>query len=421
MKINKIKIHNILGIDELEIEPGKYTEISGRNGSGKTSILEAIKSALKGGNDATLLRNGAKSGEVVLILDDGMQLVKRVSEAKSDLNIFDEKGKEIKKPQSVINDLIDMLSINPVSFLTADKKARTNTLLEVLPLVTPAEELNQILSGLPNLKPVHFNGHALEAIAEVHKTIYEERTAVNRMLKEKLASIKQLQETVTDLDFSPELLEKRINELEAKRLDASTKKDVYIHQILKIKDEKLEKARIEYEAIRKSINDESDSQQLELNSKYEATFNPILEELSKLREQQKQSGAIVKTKELIEQYCKETEALSQESENLSSGLSEVETLKTGLLSNLPIEGLEITDGEILRHGISFDRLNTAQQVTIAVEVAKLRTKTLGIVCLDGLERLDSDSFKYLEDGLSSAGLQAFVTKVTDTDLTVETN
>jgi DNA repair exonuclease SbcCD ATPase subunit len=418
MQISKIKISNILGIDELEIEPGKFTEISGRNGSGKTSILEAIKSALKGGNDATLLRNGAKSGEVVLILDEGMQLVKRVTGSKNDLTIYDDKGNEIKKPQSVINDLIDMLSINPVSFLTADKKSRTNALLEVLPLVTPTEDLQKILSDV-NLQ-ANFNGHALEAIASVHKVIYDERTALNRMSKEKLASINQLSETLVEPDYSPEAIEKRIEELETKRVENTTKKDVFLHQVLKIKDEKLEKARIEYEAIRKAINDESDAQQLELNTKFEASYNPIIEELTKLREQQKQSGAVLKTKELIRQYSDETDKLTNDAEKLTDGITRIEELKSGLLANLPIEGLEIVDGEILRHGVFFDRLNTAQQTQLAVEVAKLRTGKLGIVCLDGLEKLDAESFKHLEENLSTAGLQSFISRVTDTDLTIET-
>ena len=46
MKVAKINIKSILGIDEMEIKPGKITLVEGRNGAGKTSILEAIKAAL---------------------------------------------------------------------------------------------------------------------------------------------------------------------------------------------------------------------------------------------------------------------------------------------------------------------------------------------------------------------------------------
>ena len=36
MKVNKLKISNILGLDELEIKPGNIVTISGQYGAGKT-------------------------------------------------------------------------------------------------------------------------------------------------------------------------------------------------------------------------------------------------------------------------------------------------------------------------------------------------------------------------------------------------
>ncbi|MCQ4574556.1 MAG: ATP-binding protein, partial [Candidatus Brocadiales bacterium] len=71
MKVAAIKIHNILGIESLEIKPNSMTFIEGENGAGKTSVLEAIKAIIHGGHDATLLRNGADKGEIVLVLDNG--------------------------------------------------------------------------------------------------------------------------------------------------------------------------------------------------------------------------------------------------------------------------------------------------------------------------------------------------------------
>ena len=83
MKVNKITISNILGLESYEIKPGQFTAITGANGQGKTSALDAIKAAVGGGHDATLLRNGATEGRIVLELDDGSSIVKRVTAAKS--------------------------------------------------------------------------------------------------------------------------------------------------------------------------------------------------------------------------------------------------------------------------------------------------------------------------------------------------
>ena len=50
MKISKIKIKNLFGITEQALD-GKSIEISGANGVGKTSILDAIRYALTNSSD----------------------------------------------------------------------------------------------------------------------------------------------------------------------------------------------------------------------------------------------------------------------------------------------------------------------------------------------------------------------------------
>src|SRR5688572_20078808 len=79
LKVAKVHISNIRGIKEMEFEPGSCTESSGKNGQGKTSILEAINAALSGGHDATLLRKGEEKGEIVIVLDDNTTITKRIS------------------------------------------------------------------------------------------------------------------------------------------------------------------------------------------------------------------------------------------------------------------------------------------------------------------------------------------------------
>lgn len=76
------------------------------------------------------------------------------------------------------------------------------------------------------------------------------------------------------------------------------------------------------------------------------------------------------------------------------------------------------DGQILVNKIPFDRLNTAQQIQIAIEVAKLRAGELNIVCLDGLERFDSDTYNEFKEQIIKSGLQAIITKVSDEELKV---
>src|SRR3990167_7441079 len=122
LRVVRATVKNILGIEELDFEPGKVTIISGGNGSGKTSALEAIRSIVVGGHDATLLKNGEDKGETILVFNDGTKLTKTVKEDRSTLRVQTKDGGDINSPQTFMNELVDTFSWNPIEFLTAPKK-----------------------------------------------------------------------------------------------------------------------------------------------------------------------------------------------------------------------------------------------------------------------------------------------------------
>ena len=431
MNIQKIKIANLLGIEELEFDPGKFTLIEGRNGSGKTSILESIKHALNGGHDAKLLRNGTDKGEIVLILDDGVQLTKTVTQSKSDVKLLDKDGNRINKPQTYIDKLIDMLSVNPVQFLTADKKNRVNYLLEAIPMKLTMEHLEKSLNGMSGRVRDDLSGHALEVIGRIYKQFYDERTGINRALKEKTATMTQLKESVSEFNYSPNEITDKLKSIENKKGEMESKKSLFLeqavnHRMKKLDDEEerfqeeINKLRFEHEEIKQEIHNHFDTQKTEIQSRFEERYLPLLSELTLLQEQQKQYASHEKTRELVEQFYSECQKLKEESEKLSGALTGLDNLKENLLRDLPIQGLEIREGEIFCKDIVFDKLNTAEQVKIAVEVAKLRASELGIICVDGIERLDKDTFNEFKSKAIESGLQMIVTKVGDSELNIHT-
>lgn len=431
MRIQKIKIANLLGIEELEFDPGNFTIIEGRNGTGKTSILESIKHALNGGHDAKLLRNGAERGEIVLILDDGVQLTKTVTPSKSDIKIYDNEGNKINKPQTYIDKLIDMLSVNPIQFLTADKKNRVNYLLEAIPMQLTKEHLENSLNGMSGRVRDDLNGHALDVISRIYKQFYDERTGVNRALKEKTATMSQLQESISDFTYSPEELQIKIQSLENKKGEMEGKKSMFLEQALNLRMKKLDseeerlqaemnRLREEYENNKQSIYAWFEDQKSDIHNKFEEKYLPLISELSVLLERQKQYNSQKKARELVEQFHQECSFLKEETEKLSSALISLDKLKANLLKNLPIADLEIKDGEIYCKDVIFDKLNTAEQVKIAVEVAKIRASELGIICVDGIERLDKETFNEFKSKAIDSGLQMIVTKVGETDLNIQT-
>lgn len=433
MNIQKIKIANILGIEELVFEPGKFTLIEGRNGSGKTSILESIKHVLNGGHDAKLLRNGTDRGEIVLVLDDGIQLTKTITPNKSDVKVLDKEGNTINKPQTYIDKLIDVLSINPVQFLTADRKNRVDYLLEAIPMKLTREHLQKFLSSdvVEKLED-DLSGHALEVIDGIYKRVYDERTGINRALKEKVATMIQLKESAPDAAgySSDELLEK-LKTLENKKGDMEAKKTFYLEEAVRFRIKRLSeeekkfqeammRIREEYENRKQEIFEEYEKQKNKIQMKFDEKYLPLLDDIARLKEKLQQSKSQEKTRELIEQFSHECSELKNRSTKLTQMLNALEDLKKSLLKNLPIEGLEIKDGEIYYNNIIFDKLNTAEQVKIAIELAKIRAGRLGIICVDGLEKLDRATFEEFKNKAIESGLQMIVTRVNDSELNIQT-
>lgn len=415
--IQRIKISNILGIEELQFDAGRFVEISGPNGSGKTSILESIKAALKSGHDATLLRAGAESGEAVIVLDDGTEITKRVREAGSDTIVKDADGKRLSKPGSVVASLADLLSVNPVDFLRATKKERVSVLLESMPIQLDKDRVHAMCpAGLE----YDFNGHPLVVLERIRKTIYDERTGTNRAVKEKHATINQLAATLPDQAANiPGGADGLLEQLQA--LDAA--KDAELNRITAKLDGLRETMDAEVEELRRQIQAKQDAfkeiaakagaQRQRTVEKHAADSAGIRQNLAAIQEAQKAAAKHEATRQTIGQMRVQANDLQEEADAQTEALDALEAYKSELLAALPIPGLAVIDGEIYRDGVQFDRLNTGQQVEIAVELAKLRAGKLGVVCVDGLELLDTDHYTEFQKQALASGIQIFVTRVSD--------
>lgn len=433
MQINHIRISSILGIDELELSPKGFTTISGPNGTGKTSVLEAIKGALASGHDATLLRNGAEKGEIVLVLDDGMEISKTVKAGASNTAVRRD-GKKIDRPAEAIKALTDALSVNPIDFLLAKPKDRTRVLLEAMPLEADTEHLTEI-AGVPvSAQP---GVHALHVIDQVHKQVYDARTGTNRAVKEKQATINQLEAAVPP---APEGVSGDEGELEQSIHAATAERDDMLSRIdnklqgLRTKAQadidtvraevqrKIDEAKAEGQAKVDAINTELADQERKAaaarekaNTKCTDSVQPLNTQLQIIRNDREAAGRRKQTLDTIATMQTEYEQLKAEADQQTGALAAIEQYKSDLLASLPIPGLEVRDGEIYRNGVIFDRLNTAQQVEVAVEVAKLRAADLGVVCVDGLELLDSNTLEAFKESALDSGLQLFITRVTDSE------
>lgn len=416
MQIQKINIRSVLGIEEFELFPGKINKISGKNGRGKTSIIEALKIALGGGNDAELIHSGDEEGEIVIILDNNMHIKRRIRGSKRGvLEFHDSDGREINAPQQELNKLYDAIAVNPIEFINVKDKERVELLLEALPVeLNLTEVLSLIVSetelmGLPvedrnELQEIYDNqySNALEFIDQIIKELSDERKYLRRSLDEAKSTIRPLSETLVELDIDEVETKNRIQEIEATLEKGANKYEDSLAEINTNYNRELE-----------LLNENYQSKKEHLRNKYDEAKSTYKEELTILKSNLDSVAGLLKTKEELERQKARAKELEVSWQSNQDSITNLRDYKSRLLQSLPIKGLELDNGIIYKNAIPYSKLNKAQQLEIAIEVAKLRTKDIGIICVDGIEILDSESQEILFEKFKQSGLQFFLTEVTE--------
>lgn len=443
MKIAKIEISNVMGIEHLEFAPGKVTVIRGGNGQGKTSVLEAIKTALGAGRDATLIRQGQKSGRVVVEFDDRSVLTRAIRPSGDEAKIVREEGvSENAKP--VLDDLVHLVSLNPARFLLADDKEQIKMIRAAIPQPLDAAALTAAMGGDWWLAGYDERKTTDENLAEIEAKVYARRTEHNGGLKEKLATIEQLARSLPATDAPDPRAE--LERVQAKYDEAQAEDAKFISAANRAEMEALKESDSNFDARIAGVEEDLNSLQralLELRAQKRDARSTIAREAEAARakrmqdnaqlraemqarraELQAQADAAAKaanTAEVVERMRSEAEELDKKSKRCTELIEAIRGFRTRATESMPIKGVEIRDGGLFVDGVPFRRVNTARKVQVAIQVARYGAGEIPVICVDGLECLEPDVFAgFCEFAAVVPDLQFFVTRVDEGPLRIET-
>ncbi len=467
LRVAHVRLKNVLGIEELEFTPGNVTVIRGGNAKGKSSIITVLREAFKGGKDATLLRQGASEGQIVLDLEgeglpDYIHVEKTVTAEDTKLKVVDPIAGRIGAPQAFLNNLLtprhqaklaEMTSVNPVRFLTADDAHRVTYFLEALPFELDFGRLAAITGeGEETLRKWYGQMHPLVALETLRKKNYDSRTDCNREIKAKRETAKtmaaslptvdpnvyaQLEQAQREQNMLREETSEKVKDVKAairKDLeDLQHEREVGRARIRHDYEVELDRLRKEYEraceAVRidsddelarfitendlaqKGVRDAEASTLRSLQAEFEPKDNDLTDKISGLLAQH---DAITKAEEghkYVSDLTRDAETLQAMADTLTDKIAALDELKADLLRQTPLRGVEVRDGNLFVDGVSWNRMNDARKVRLAIEVARLKAGPLGLVCVDNLETLDDPTFRLFCREADQAGLQFIVTRV----------
>jgi DNA repair exonuclease SbcCD ATPase subunit len=430
LKVAGISIKNILGLEELELTPtGNVIQISGGNGKGKTSALQAVKAALGISDYSSLVRNGTESGEVVIDLND-MVIKKKFKAGGTDTLTVQgrvagtDSMSNISSPAKVLKNLFSPSSVDPLTLLAAKPKEILDAVLNAVPMTVAGTNFDEITQG----RKINTDCHALVAIAEAQKVITEERRDVNRDLKNAQTTATQLQGTLpdelpetTEIQATIEENNKAIESIQSEARKAGrTVRQQYTEDIQALDgtianlEEELAQVRSERAVLIRE-------QELKADQASEAVVvkgDSLHDENDRLQQQLQSMAVYTNTTKQIAGWNEQVKGAQLQSNKMTQALNDLQALKEHLCKDLPIEGLEIIDGMLCYNGVQFQTLNTAAKVKLVVKLAELSAGDLGLIVIDNSEALDDNTYKLFIEEASKTDLVFLVARVTDGDLKV---
>ena len=147
--ITKIKIKNLFGIREYEAD-GSSLELSGKNGTGKSSVLDAIKYALTNKSDRDyIVHKGENEGEIIVETDTGLSIDRKVRIGKAPYKSVKRDGLEVGSPEAFLKELFTPLQLNPIEFMNMDKKQQNAIILDMIEYPWDMNKIKEWFGEIP--------------------------------------------------------------------------------------------------------------------------------------------------------------------------------------------------------------------------------------------------------------------------------
>lgn len=391
VKINELLIENVKRVKAVQFEPSAdgLTIIGGRNGQGKTSVLDAIAWALGGNNYKPSVpeRDGALVPPNLHIeLSNGL-IVERKGK-NSTLKVTDPNGN--KSGQQLLNEFVSTLALDLPKFINGSDKDKADSLLKIL-------GIGDVLAQL-DVKENQLYAQRTEVgrIADRKKKAADEMPMYPNVPKEPVSAtelIKQQQEILA-----------RNGENERKRQDAARYEQILANAQIAFDEAKaaLQKAEQDCLTARKSAEDLHDESTVELRKNLAE-----IEALNiKIRANSTKEAAEVEANNLQQEYDGLTEQIESVREERNKLLDSAE---------LPLPGLSVKDGKLIYNNMPWDGMSGSDQLKVATAIVRKLNPQCGFVLMDKLEQMDLETLQEFGVWLKQEGLQVIATRVSTGD------
>jgi len=426
MKITKLTVMAFEGLEHLEIAPSdSVTEIRGHNGAGKTSVLDAIRVAFTNKpTRSVLVRDDADNGMILFELDNGVTGERSVLDggrSAGSMILHDEQGYEVSAAQRFLDKLGLGFGFNPLAFIDLKPEAQSKQLLEITPIDISLPELLALSGG--QVSTINYHQHPLVVLKAIEDYLTEQRREAGRTARDiEGMAIRLREEVPVDFDrlaaqsFDLSAAVTTLNTInhtvqETDRLTNEVQRANDKIAALRQQIADLEARREEYHTALQALHEQSETLPDSVTVQADISaykHNQLM--LNRLNEADQRDAEAAVLRTTYTELTEQVEAVRAKPAQLLSH------------TQLPVQGLGInTDGQVTINGLPISALSTGEQLNVAVDIAIATLGDLKVVLVDGMERLDEVHQSLMLSRLIDAGVQAFITKVNDSELTILTD
>nr|DAY19621.1 MAG TPA: STRUCTURAL MAINTENANCE OF CHROMOSOMES PROTEIN [Caudoviricetes sp.] len=394
IKINTLQIENIKRVKAVALNPAEngLTVIGGKNGQGKTSVLDAIAWAL--GGDRYRPSNPEREGSTLpphikLTLSNGLTVER--SGKNSALKVVDTTGK--RSGQQLLNEFVEQLAIDLPRFLQASNREKADTLLQVIGVGDRIHELEA------KERDVYNRRRMIGQDADRKRKYADELPFYPAAPKELVSAMDLIRQQQDILARNGENQRKRMR---ANQIEHEYGKAAAHVSLLKSQLAAAQKQLMQLEADLEIAQKDA----LDLQDESTEAVEHSLQEIEQINIQVRANCDREKAEQDAAYYA-------QQYQELTAELEDIRHDKYALFNSaeLPLPGLSVEDSELTYNGKKWDCMSGADQLIAATAVVRAVNPKCGFVLLDKLEQLDADTLLNFGSWLEEQGLQAIATRV----------
>lgn len=431
MRIIGLEVENFKVLRAVQIEPAAHlVTVGGKNGQGKSSVLDAIWVALAGKakSPAKPIREGEEQCRIVLILGNGQEpelIVTRTFNAKEGGRFTDtikvESGdgrQRYNSPQAMLDELLGAIGFDPLEFIQKKPDDQAQMLLGLVPLPIDLDALaREDTADYDNRRDINRDAASLDAQVKaivVPDDLPEDapdRAALTTKLAEASDHNIGIERERNARVQERQAISARVQAAESERGNAID---------LRERAEQLMRDAAAADERAAAIDTE-----IEKREAAAAALPDLAEPIDTeaVRRQLQEADAVLAgldAKARKAALIKQLDAKLAESESLTKAMADREAKRRDVLAKarMPIEGLGFAINEkgkpvVLMGGQPFDQASSAEQIRASTAIAMAANPELRVLRIKDGSLLDDDAMAQIASMAEDEDFQLWVERVGD--------